>query len=220
MKIYLASANVDEIQWANGRRLIDGVLTTHGLVRDEDPSSERSQLLDVCHASQGPIFLTVHALTAADVYRDGRELAKLSDRVVVQVPFIEDAFEAIHRLTADGVAVAATLIFSVAQAFLAARAGAVSVIVPLDDLAIAGHDAVALLRELRAAFDASGCEADIIALRPTNAAEFAACAAVGVDAVAVGTDVLRALLLHPLTDRGVDRFLQELSKRHVSWSIV
>ena len=220
MKIYLASANIDEIEWATGRRLIDGVLTTHGLLRGDDPEVERAQMIDICGATQGPVLLTAHALTATEVYRDARDLAKLSDRVIVQVPFIEDAFEAIHRLTAEGVPVAATLVVSVAQALLAERAGAIAVVVPIDELAVAGHDAIAVLRELRAAFSASGSEADIIALRPTNAAEFAACATAGVEAVAVAPNVLRALLLHPLTDRGVDRFLQDLSKRHVSWSVV
>ncbi len=220
MKIYLASANLDDIRWATRRRLIDGVLTTHGLMREEDSVSTREQLVDICHAADGRVLLTVHALTAADVYRDARELAKLSDQVIVQVPFIEDAVEAIYRLASDGVSVAATLVFSAAQALLAARAGAMSVIVPIDDLDAAGHDAIAILRELRAVFDASGSEADIIALRPINASQFAACAAAGVDGIAVAASVLRALLVHPLTDRGLDRFLQELAKQHTSWSLV
>jgi transaldolase len=220
MKIYLASANLDDIRWATRRRLIDGVLTTHGLVRQEDPTSTREQLVDICRAAEGRVLFTAHALTAAEVYRDARELAKLSEQVVVQVPFIEDAVEAIYRLAADGVPVAATLVFTAAQALLAARAGAMSVIVPIDDLDAAGHDAVAIVRELRAVFDASGSETDIIALHPINASQFAACAAAGADGIAVATDVLRALLVHPLTDRGLDRFLQELAKQHTSWSLV
>jgi len=215
MKIYLASANLDDIRWATRRRLIDGVLTTHGLVRQEDPTSTREQLVDICRAAEGRVLFTAHALTAAEVYRDARELAKLSEQVVVQVPFIEDAVEAIYRLAADGVPVAATLVFTAAQALLAARAGAMSVIVPIDDLDAAGHDAVAIVRELRAVFDASGSETDIIALHPINAS-----AAAGADGIAVATDVLRALLVHPLTDRGLDRFLQELAKQHTSWSLV
>lgn len=220
MKIYLASANLDDIHWATRRRLIDGVLTTHGLTRQEDPASTREQLVDICNAAEGSVLLTAHALTAGDVYRDARELAKLSDQVIVQVPFIEDAVEAIHRLSADGIRVAATLVFSAAQALLAARAGAMSVIVPIDDLDVAGHDAIAILRELRAVFDASGSDTDIIALHPINASQFAACAAAGADGIAVAANVLRALLVHPLTDRGVDRFLQELAKQHTSWSLV
>jgi transaldolase len=166
------------------------------------------------------VFVTVHALSAGDAYRNARELAKVSDQMVVQVPLLEDVVEAIGRLAADGVRVAATLVFSAAQALLAARAGAMAVVVPADDLDAAGHDAVAVLRELRGVFDASGTEADIVALRPTNAAQFAACAAAGIDAVAVSADVLRSLLAHPLTDRGADAFSRELSSHPPSWSLV
>lgn len=220
MKLHLASANMSDIRWAARRRLVDGVFTTHALLREDKTADERERLLDICRVSGGPVFVTVHALDAAEAYRDARELAKLSDQIVVQMPFVEDVVEAIHRLTADGVRVAATLVFSVAQALLAARAGAVAVVVPADELDAAGHDAVAVLRELRAVFDASGTEADVVALRPTNAAQFAACAATGIDAAAVTPDVLRMLLVHPLTERGVERFLRELSTHPPSWSVV
>jgi len=220
VKIYLASANIDDIRWAVRRRLIDGVLTTHALVAEQAPGSEYDLLVEICRVAAGPVLVTAHALTAADVYRDARALAKISDQVTVQIPFLEDVVEAIHRLATDGVRVAATLIFSAAQALLAARAGAAGVVVPVDDLDGAGHDASAVLRELRSVFDSTGAEADVVALRPTNAAQFAACAAAGVDGVAVSTEVLRALLVHPLTDRGLDQFLYDLSRQHASWSLV
>lgn len=220
MKIYLASANLDDVRWAAGRRLIDGVLTTHALTRAEEVDDERERLIEISRLLEGPVLVTVHALTAADVYRDGRDLAKLSDNVIVQVPFVEDAIEAIHRLAADGVRVAATLVFSAAQALLAARAGAAAVVVAMDDLDAAGHDAVGVISDLRAVFDASASEADVIALRPSNAAQFAACANARADGVAVATDVLRTLLVHPLSDRGLDRFLQDLSRQHAAWTVV
>lgn len=218
MKVYLASAGLDDVLWATRRRLIDGVLTTHALLGQHDVDSEREQLFDICRTAQGPVFVTVHAVTGAEAYRDARELAKLSDQIVVQIPFVEDVIESIHRLTADGVRVAATLVFTAAQALLAARAGVVSVVVPVDELEAAGHDATSAIRELRAVFTASDSEADIIAQRPGNAAQFAGCAAAGADAIAVAPDVLRALLVHPLTDRGVDRFLHALSRQHGTWS--
>jgi len=159
-------------------------------------------------------------LTSAEVYRDARELAKLSDNIIVQVPFVEDVVDSIYRLSADGVRVAATLVFSAAQALLAARAGARAVVVSMDDLDAAGRDAGAVLREFRGVLDGSGTEADVIALNPRTASQFGACAAAGADATAVTPDVLRDLLVHPLTDRGIDRFLRELSQRHVTWTVV
>ena len=220
MKLLVATANLSDIRWAAQRRLIDGVFTTHTLIRAEGPDDDRGFISDICRASPGPVFVTAHAVTAADAYRRARELAKISDQIVVQVPLLEDVVEAIGKLASDGVRVAATLVFSVAQALLAAHAGASAVVVPADDLDAAGHDAAAVLRELRGVFDASGSEADIIALRPTNAAQFAACAATGIDAVSVSADVLRSLLAHPLTDRGADSFSRELSTHPPSWSLV
>jgi len=220
MKIYLASANLEDIRWAAHRRLIDGVLTTHALVGAEEADDVREHLSAICRASAGPVFVTAHALTGAEVYRDARELAKLSDNVVVQIPFVEDVVDSVYRLSVDGVRVAATLIFSAAQALLAARAGARAVVIPIDDLDAAGRDAGAVLRELRAVLDGAGSEADVIALNPRTASQFGACAAAGADGVAVGTDVLRGLLVHPLTDRGIDRFLRELSQRHAAWTVV
>lgn len=220
MKLYLASANLDDVRWAAGRRLVEGVLTTPTLTRTEDVEDERERLREIARLVEGSVLATVHAVTADDVYRDGRELSKLSDNVIVQVPFVEDAIEAIHRLAADGVRVAATLVFSAAQALLASRVGAAAVVVAMDDLDASGHDAVGVIRDLRAVFDASGSEADIIALRPSNAAQFAACVNARADGVAVATDVLRTLLVHPLSDRGLDRFLQDISRQHAAWTLV
>jgi transaldolase len=220
MKIFLASANLEDIRWAAHRRLIDGVLTTHALVGAEEADDVRDHLSKICRASTGPVFVTVHALTSAEVFRDAKELAKLSDNVVVQIPFVEDVVDSIHRLSVDGVRVAATLVFSAAQALLAARAGARAVVIPMDDLDAAGRDAGAVLRELRGVLDGSGSEADVIALNPRTASQFGACAAAGADGTAVTADVLRELLVHPLTDRGIDRFLRELSQRHTAWTVV
>src|SRR6185369_1033128 len=180
MKIYLASANLEDIRWAAHRRLIDGVLTTHALVGAEEADDVREHLAEICRTSNGPVFVTAHALTSDEVYRGARELAKLSDNVIVQIPFVEDVVDSIHRLTVDGVRVAATLVFSAAQALLAARAGARAVVISV---------------------------ADLVALNPRTASQFGACAAAGADGVTVTTDVLRGLLVHPLTDRGIDRFL-------------
>jgi transaldolase len=220
MKIYLASANLEDIRWATHRRLIDGVFTTHGLIGAEEPDDVREHLARVCRASSGPVLVTAHALTSAEVYRDARELAKMSDNVIVQIPFVEDVVDSIHRLSTDGVRVAATLVFSAAQALLAARAGARAVVIRMDDLDAAGQDPGAVLRELRGVLDGSGSEADVIAFNPRTASQFGACAAAGVDGIAVAADVLRALLVHPLTDRGIDRFLKELSQRHAAWTVV
>ncbi len=196
------------------------MLTTHAHVGAEEPDDVREHLAEICRATTGTVLVTAHALTSAEVYRDARELAKLSDNIMVQIPFVEDVVDSIHRLSADGVRVAATLVFSAAQALLAARAGARAVVIRMDDLDAAGEDAGAVLRELRAVLDGSSSEVDVIALNPRTASQFGICAAAGADAIAVAAEPLRALLVHPLTDRGIDRFLRDLSQRHATWTVV
>ena len=209
MKILLASADLDDIAWAATNGFLDGVMTTPALFREHD-RDEREQLVDICRVVDAPVYVTVH--------RDGRELSRLSDQIVVQIPLIEDALSAVRRLANDGVRVASLLVFNAAQGLLAAKAGACCVVTPIDHLDQVGHSGIEVVRELRAAFDASGTECDIIALRPTTAMQFAACALAGADAVAVGASELRHLLVHPLTDRGIDQFLSELARHHSAWT--
>jgi transaldolase len=217
MKILLASADLDDIAWAASNGFLDGVMTTPALFREHD-GDEREQLVDMCRVVDAPVYVTVHAVDADDAYRDGKELSRLSDQIVVQIPLIEDALSAVRRLANDGVRVASLLVFNAAQGLLAAKAGACCVVTPIDHLDQVGHSGVEVVRELRAAFDASGTECDIIALRPTTAMQFAACALAGADAVAVGPSELRHLLVHPLTDRGIDQFLSELARHHSAWT--
>jgi transaldolase len=220
MKILLASANLHEIHWASKSGLLDGVITTPTLLAGEGSASERDLVAEICLTSGTPVYVTVHAVGNQDIYRDARELAKVSDQVVVQVPLVEDSVEAIRRLCLEGVRVAAMLVFNAAQALLAAKAGANSVITPVDHLDAVGHSGIDVVRELRAVFNASATECEIIAVRPATATQFAACALAGADAVAVSPDVLRNLLVHPLTDRGIDQFLNDLSKQRASWASV
>jgi transaldolase len=217
MKIFLASADLDDIAWATASGFLDGVMTTPALLREQE-RDERDQLAEICRVVDVPVYATVHAVDAEDAYRDAKELARLSDQVVVQIPLVEDAVSAVRRLANDGIRVASLLVFNAAQALLAAKAGASSVITPIDNLDQVGHSGTEILRELRATFDASGTECDIVALRPTTAMQFAECALAGADAVAVTASVLRHLLVHPLTDRGIDNFLSELARHHTAWT--
>jgi transaldolase len=219
MKILLASADLDDIAWAAASGFLDGVMTTPALLREQE-REERDQLTEICRVVDVPVYVTVHAVDGDDVYRDGKELARLSDQIVVQIPLVEDAVGAVRRLSNDGVRVASLLVFNAAQAILAAKAGASSVVTSIDHLDQVGHSGVEIVRELRVAFDASGAECDVIAMRPTTAMQFADCAVAGADAVALAASVLRHLLVHPLTDRGIDQFLSDLARHHTAWTPV
>jgi transaldolase len=215
MRIFIATAKLDDIRWAHSHGLIDGVLTTPSLLTAEvHPAGAAELLADICQVAAFPVAVTAGAVNAGDIYRDARELSKLSDSVIVQIPFVEDAIEAMRRLSAEGVKVAATLVFNAAQAVLAAKAGAGTVCVHVDQIDTQGQDGVETIAEIHQVFRMHSIECDVLAALPRNAAQFTGCALAGADAIAVSSDVLRALLLHPLTDRGIDQFLTDLSRTH------
>ena len=212
MKIFLGSAVLAEVAWAADAGLADGVMTTPAQLHDEAGADLRGHIQDLCRASAGAVVVSVESVQSDDMYRDGRELARLSDQVLVEVPLVEDCVAAIRRLSTDGVRVAASLVYSPAQALLAAKAGASAVSCALQQLDAEGHYGLQVVEEIRAVFDAGGMECDVLAASALSASEFTRCVLAGADGVVLTPETLRALLVHPLTDRGVDRFLNTLSR--------
>jgi transaldolase len=187
MKIFVATADVEEIRWAAQAGFADGVLTT--------PAQWPVALVEVCRATDLPVCAPVGAIQAGDVYREGRELVKLlGDQIIIQVPFVEDAVSAIRRLRADGVRVVATLVSSAAQAVLAAKAGASMVSVAVDELDRHGHDGADIVRDIRTIFSQYGASCDVMAASPRDASQFTRCARAGADVIGVAPDLLHALL--------------------------
>jgi transaldolase len=214
MKIFVATASLDDVRWAAESGIADGVLTTPMLLSAESAGGDGRDLLsELCRAGNLPVCATVTGVSGGDIYREARDLARVDDRVIVQVPLVEDAPSAIHRLAAEGVRVAVSFVFSAAQAMLAAKAGASMVSTSIDQLDASGLGGVDALSEIRSVLDAYDMECDVMAMEPHNPTQFAACALGGADAVAVRPAALRSFLVHPLTDRGVDQFLNELAKR-------
>lgn len=214
MRIFLATTSLDDIRWASASALIDGVVATPTVIASELPAADaRDVVTGIARATTLPLCVSVPAIGATDIYKGARALAKAVDHLIVAVPFIEDSVPAIHKLAADGVRVAATLVYSAAQGILAAKVGATMVTIAIDALESVGQDSARVVSELRAAFDRSGAECDIAAAGPSSASSFAACAGAGADVAIVTPGVLRALLQHPLTDRGLDRFLGDISRR-------
>lgn len=216
MRIYLDTAKLADIQWAVDAGLIDGVTTTPtSLGADADNRDHKLHLAEICRALAGPVAAEVVSVDAEGMYREGRELAKIADTIVVSVPMLEEGLMATRRLAADGIRVNMTLIFTAAQALLAAKAGASSVSPFLGNLEDIGGDSVAVLHDIRVIFDIYRVECDILAAAIRNPLQFTQAAKVGVEAATLPPALLRALLVHPLTDRGVDQFLNDWSKRLV-----
>ena len=213
MRILLASAALPEVRWAVDHGLCDGVVIPPTALGRDRGDEAPEVVLDVCRASTFPVHVAVSAVTPRDMHREGRALGKLADNLVVQLPLVDDAVVAIRQLTAEGLRVGATLVFSAAQALLAAKAGARTVTIPLDQLDQLGGGAHTVIEQMRQLFDRGGVECDIVAAHPRNPAEFTECGLAGSDAVTLELASIRQFLVHPLTDRGVDGLLRELSTR-------
>ncbi|HEY1951719.1 MAG TPA: transaldolase family protein [Gemmatimonadaceae bacterium] len=214
MNIYLESVDLDEIRNAASAGLADGVAFSRTVSSsDSADGSTRERLEEISREFAFPVCVPVGAVTSNDIYVEARELAKVSDHVVVQIPLVEDSLVPMARLTAEGVVVCATFVFSAAQALIAAKTGAAAVRVTLDELDAYGQQATRTLAEIKNALDAGGEECDVVAASPRNSVQFAECAIAGADIISITPDTLRRLVLHPLSDRGIDRFLSELARR-------
>jgi len=214
MNIYLESVNLDEIRSAAAAGLADGVAFSHTAASaDAADANTLERLEDISREFAFPVCVPVGALASADIYSDARDLAKVSDHVVVQVPLVEDSLIPMARLAAAGVVICATFVYSPAQAIIAAKAGAASVRVALTDLETYGQAATRTLAEIKNALESGGLECDVMAASPLSPVQFSECALAGADIICVTPQTLRNLVVHPLSDRGVDRFLSDLSRR-------
>ncbi|MEE8193030.1 MAG: fructose-6-phosphate aldolase [Gemmatimonadales bacterium] len=213
MKFFLDTADLGDIRWASQAGLIDGVTTNPTLLSKSAGDVEPTDVLkEICSMVDGPVSAEVVAVDADGMYAEGRELAKLAENIVVKVPMLEDGMVATGRLVADGIKVNVTLAFSSVQCLLAAKAGATYVSPFLGRLDDIGHDSMDIVREARLIFDNYGLETEILAASIRHPRHVAEAAMVGADVATMPTAVLRKLLLHPLTDRGLDQFLNDWSK--------
>jgi transaldolase len=213
MKIYLASVDLEEIRNAASAGLADGVAFSHTAANEAADANTRERLEEISREFALPVCVPVGAVSAGDIYTEARELAKISDHVVVQIPLVEDSLVPMARLTAEGVVLCATFVYSAAQAIIAAKAGAATIRVSIDELERYGQSGIRTLAEIKSALEAGEEECDVMASSLISSVQFAEAAMAGADIVCITPDDLRNLVVHPLSDRGVDRFLSDLAKR-------
>lgn len=213
MKILLATADADELRWATERQWVDGVFTTPSLLAQSGDPGESSRLLsDAYRITGGPVYASVQSMHGGEMYDEARELARAADQAIVVLPLLEESVPVIRRLSSEGVSVAASFVHNGAQALLAAKAGAAAVIVPFAEHETFGHSGFAVLAEVRAVLDAARVECDLVAIGLRSSSDVGGCASAGTDALVLEPDALRAFLQHPLTDRGFDGYLRDLSR--------
>ncbi len=208
MRIFIDSANLDEIRRAVSYGIVDGVTTNPSLIAKEG-YDHHDQIRAICAIVAGDVSAEVVATETAAMVSEGRELAKIHDSVVVKIPLIRDGIRAVSRLAAEGIRTNVTLCFSAVQALLAAKAGAY-LISPfmgrLDDISHSGTD---LIKEIVTIYDNYGFATQVLAasLRGPLHAKDAALA--GAHVCTLPYKAFDQLFNHPLTDIGLEQFLAD-----------
>jgi transaldolase len=212
MKFFVDTADVSEIRDLASTGLLDGVTTNPSLVA-KTGRDFIEVLKDICAIVPGPVSAEVTAIDHATMVSEGRQLAKVADNIAVKVPLTPDGLKACRELTEGGIQVNVTLCFSPAQALLAAKAGATFVspfVGRLDDIAEDGLGLIAEIMEIYDAYPEITTEVLVASVRhPIHVVE---AAKMGAHVATVPPAVLRAMFKHPLTDRGLDAFLDDWAK--------
>lgn len=212
MKFFLDTADVDAIKAWQETGLVDGV-TTNPTLAAKAGKEFLSLIREICGVIDGPVSAEVTALDADGMIREARVLSAIASNVVIKVPLTRDGLKACRALSEDGVKVNVTLCFSSAQAILAAKAGAAFVspfVGRLDDIAMPGMDLIGDVMHIFGTYPAFETEVIVASIRhPLHVVE---AARLGADIATVPPAVLDRLFDHPLTDRGVEVFLQDWAK--------
>lgn len=209
MKLFLDTANLEEIRQAMSWGVISGVTTNPTLVSREKGKDFHSLIREICELVQGPVSAEVISLDADGMIKEARELASLSEHVVVKIPMTPEGMKAVSVLSKEGVKTNVTLVFSLEQALLAANAGATYVspfIGRLDDI---GGDGVGLVADIVSAFKKASFETQVIAASIRHTKHVRDCALVGAHIATIPFSVLKGMFVHPLTDIGIQRFLKD-----------
>jgi len=211
MKFFLDTANLEEIRQAASMGLIDGVTTNPSLIAKEK-GDFRDLLRQICAAVPGPISAEVVALDAAGMLKEGRELAKIADNITVKVPVTLVGLKAVRAFSAEKIKTNVTLIFSPLQALMAAKAGATFVspfVGRLDDVGASGMDVVNQIVEI---YENYGFTTEVLVASIRHPMHVVEAALMGADVATMPWKVLQQLIQHPLTDIGIQRFLDDWKK--------
>jgi transaldolase len=211
MKFFIDTANIEEIKEGLSLGMVDGVTTNPTLIAKERKGFD-SVVKEILKHVKGPVSLEVVCLEAKAMFAEGKKLAGLGDNVVIKVPICTEGLKATKMFADAGIGVNQTLIFSPLQALMAAKAGAryVSPFVGrLDDIA---HDGMELAEQILAIFDNYGYETEVIVASIRHPRHVLDAALMGADIATIPFKVIRQLIQHPLTDKGIAMFLEDWKK--------
>ncbi|RMG86962.1 MAG: fructose-6-phosphate aldolase [Candidatus Dadabacteria bacterium] len=208
MKLFLDTANIDDIKNGVALGVVDGVTTNPTLIAKEG-QPYREVLAEICRIVDGPVSAEVVALEAEKMVAEARELAAIHDNIVVKVPITADGLQAVHRLAAEGIRTNVTLVFSPTQALLAAKAGATFVSPFVGRLDDRGHEGMGLIEQIVTMFRNYDLDTEVIVASVRHPMHVVEAALIGADIATIPYKVLTQMLGHPLTDLGIQQFLAD-----------
>ncbi len=215
MKFFIDTANLDQIKEAQDLGVLDGVTTNPSLMAKEGISGQENILnhyKNICEIVDGDVSAEVIATDYEGMIKEGEALAALHPQIVVKIPMIKDGIKAIKYLTSKGIRTNCTLVFSVGQALLAAKAGATYVspfIGRLDDISTDGVELIAQIVEM---YNYYGFETEVLAASIRHTMHIVQCLEAGADVATCPLSAILGLLNHPLTDIGLEKFLADYKK--------
>ena len=208
MKLFIDTANVDEIKEINSWGVIEGVTTNPSLIAKEGKIFE-IVVKEITEIVNGPISAEVISMNSEEMIKEGEELSKIHENIVIKIPMCEEGLKAVAALSKKGIKTNVTLIFSANQALLAAKAGA-SYVSPfvgrLDDI---GQEGIMLIEEVSDIFNIHGIETEIISASIRHPQHVLTSAKAGADIATIPYKVFKQMLGHPMTDIGIDKFLKD-----------
>lgn len=212
MKIFIDTANLNEIKEAADMGILDGVTTNPSLVSKEGHKDFRSMLEKICAIVDGDISAEVVSVTCDAMLKEGRELAKIHKNIVVKVPLIKEGLKAVKIFSGEGIRTNVTLCFSASQALLAAKAGAY-IISPfvgrLDDISQNGME---LIQQIVQIYGNYNFQTQVLVASVRHPIHFVDSALIGADIATMPFKVIEQLAKHPLTDNGLSTFLKDWEK--------
>jgi transaldolase len=215
MKFFIDTANLDQIREAQNLGVLDGVTTNPSLMAKEGITGAENILkhyVDICNIVDGDVSAEVIATDYEGMLREGEELAKLHEQIVVKLPMIQEGVKAAKYFSDKGIKTNVTLVFSAGQALLAAKAGATYVSPFLGRLDDVSTDGLGLIAEIRLIYDNYGFETQILAASIRHTMHIIDCAKIGSDVITGPLSSIMGLLKHPLTDIGLAQFLADYKK--------
>ncbi|EOD01914.1 fructose-6-phosphate aldolase [Caldisalinibacter kiritimatiensis] len=208
MKLFIDTANIDEIKEVNAWGVLSGVTTNPSLIAKEGRDF-KEVVTEITGIVDGPISAEVISLEADGMVKEAEELAKIHKNIVIKIPMTEEGLKAVSILSKNGIKTNVTLVFSPNQALLAAKAGATYVspfIGRMDDI---GNEGMNIIRDIVEIFDIHGIQTEIIAASIRHSMHVIEAARMGAHIATIPYKVFKKMVTHPMTDKGIERFLKD-----------